>query len=61
MFGASASELCRAATALLGWRPREFWNSTPAELALALEPVSGRAEAPDKQAIEELRKRFPDV
>ena len=59
-FGASAAELCSAASTLLGWRPGEFWDATPAELALALEPVSGGAEAPDKDRIAELRKRFPD-
>ena len=61
MFGASASQLCGAACALLGWRPDEFWNSTPAELAMALEPVSGAADAVDQDAIAELRKRFPDI
>ncbi|MBA2467630.1 MAG: phage tail assembly chaperone [Sphingomonas sp.] len=59
-FGVSAAELCGAATALLGWRPDDFWAATPAELALALEPLAGGADAPDKDAIEELRKRFPD-
>ena len=60
MFGVSATQMCSAATALLGWRPNEFWSATPAELALALEPISGGAEAPDSEAIAELRKRFPD-
>lgn len=60
MFGLSATELCSAASALLGWRPDEFWNATPAELTLALEPVSGVNEAPDPDAIAQLRKRFPD-
>ena len=59
-FGAGAAELSSAAAALLGWRPADFWSSTPAELALALEPPGARAEAPDKDLIAQLRKRFPD-
>ena len=59
-FSESAARLAGLAGALLGWRPDEFWNATPAELALALEPVSGGTEAPDKDAIAALRKRFPD-
>lgn len=59
-FGESAAELSSAAAALLGWRPDEFWRATPAELALALEPVTGRVEAPDGETMDELRRRFPD-
>ena len=59
-FGAGAAALSSAAAALLGWRPDDFWSSTPAELALALEPPAARIEAPDRQVIAELRKRFPD-
>jgi hypothetical protein len=58
-FGESAARLNSAASWLLGWRPHEFWNATPAELAMALEaPPMG--DAPDQEAIEELRRRFPD-
>lgn len=59
-FGAGAAGLSSAAAALLGWRPDEFWRSTPAELALALEAPDGAAEAADRDKLEELRKRFPD-
>jgi uncharacterized phage protein (TIGR02216 family) len=45
---------------LLGWKPNEFWNATPAELALALQPQSVAADVPDPATIEELRRRFPD-
>jgi uncharacterized phage protein (TIGR02216 family) len=45
---------------LLGWRPDEFWNATPAELALALEPAAVAPDAPDQSTIDELRRRFPD-
>jgi uncharacterized phage protein (TIGR02216 family) len=58
LFGEAAARLCSASSMLLGWRPDEFWNATPAELAAALRvPVEA---APDSAAIEELRKRFPD-
>jgi hypothetical protein len=43
---------------LLGWRPGEFWDATPVELALALQAPA--ADAPDAMTIEELRRRFPD-
>jgi hypothetical protein len=58
-FGEAAARLCTAAAVMLGWRPHEFWNATPAELALALEgPVS--ADGPDAAVIEALKQRFPD-
>ena len=59
-FGEAAARLCCAASMLLGWRPDEFWNATPAEMAMALQPPKGAAEGPDPTAIEELRRRFPD-
>ena len=58
-FGEAAARLSNAAAVLLGWRPGEFWNSTPAELALALRgPVT--AEGPAAATIEALKQRFPD-
>ena len=58
-FGDAAARLCGAASLLLGWRPDEFWNSTPAELALALQAPAA-ADAPKQTTIDELRRRFPD-
>ena len=60
LFGEAAARLCAAAAVLLGWRPDEFWNATPAELALALQPSSDEADPPTASAIDELRRRFPD-
>lgn len=57
-FGGTASRLSGAATVLLGWRPSEFWEATPAELAAALQP--GGAEGLGRQEITELMRRFPD-
>ncbi|MCJ1961103.1 phage tail assembly chaperone [Novosphingobium mangrovi (ex Hu et al. 2023)] len=44
-FGAGATRLCAIAAHLLGWRPHEFWNATPEELATILQPAS---EAPSQ-------------
>lgn len=59
-FGDAAARLSSAAGALLGWRPDEFWNATPAELALALAPPGDAGDAPDRATIDALRTRFPD-
>jgi uncharacterized phage protein (TIGR02216 family) len=55
-FGEAAIQLCHAAAMLLGWRPEEFWNATPAELQTAL--VSPGEEA--ALSLDELKRRFPD-
>ena len=57
--GESASRLSGAAAMLLGWRPMEFWESTPAELAAALQ-LDGVAAGPDGETVAELMRRFPD-
>ena len=59
-FGEAAAKLSAAASQLLGWRPDEFWNATPAELALAFQPPSDAVEAPNAKTIAQLRERFPD-
>lgn len=59
-FGAVAARLCGAASVLLGWRPDEFWNATPTELAMALNLGADVASPPDMETIEALRQRFPD-
>jgi uncharacterized phage protein (TIGR02216 family) len=58
-FGETAARLSGAVSMLLGWRPDEFWNATPAELALAL-TLAEAADPPDGSMIELLLKRFPD-
>jgi uncharacterized phage protein (TIGR02216 family) len=59
-FGAGAAALCSAAAVVLGWRPHEFWNATPSELALALAPPQPAGDVPARELIEALRMRFPD-
>lgn len=59
-FGEAAERLSGAAAMLLGWRPGEFWQATPAELASVLQQGAEGAEAPDRDTLDELRRRFPD-
>ena len=58
-FGEAAARLCNAASVMLGWKPNEFWEATPAELALALD-APGASGGPDPSTIEALKLRFPD-
>lgn len=58
-FGEAAARLSGAASVLLGWRPEDFWNCTPMELALAMN-AAPPVESPDAKTIEALRLRFPD-
>lgn len=44
-FGAAARRLAGAAARWLGWRPGEFWDATPAELAAAILPEDAGAGA----------------
>ncbi len=60
-FTQTATRLAGLAGALLGWRPAEFWNATPAELATiltALAPDAGNAA--DGNLITQLKEQFPD-
>jgi uncharacterized phage protein (TIGR02216 family) len=60
-FSEAAGRLAGLAGALLGWRPEEFWRSTPAELAAVLEAMAGPREEPAQRSdIERLMERFPD-
>lgn len=45
-FGAAAQRHFGLAARLLGWRPLDFWNATPAELVAALVPADGATTAP---------------
>lgn len=58
-FGDAVARLSGAAAQLLGWRPDEFWNATPAELAQALQ-LQDPATGLDRSAVEALQRRFPD-
>ncbi|WP_324697272.1 phage tail assembly chaperone [Novosphingobium aerophilum] len=56
----AALRLCGLAARQLGWRPRDFWAATPAELAAALGLLppgpAGAADAPgvDRSLLDKL-------
>ena len=58
LFGASANRLAGLAARLLGWRPGEFWEATPAELASGLQV--DETVAIEGEELSALRARFPD-
>jgi len=62
-FTQSASRLAGVTALLLGWRPEEFWRSTPAELAAVFaaareDGVGEAGVAPDMLA--RLQEMYPD-
>lgn len=61
LFADAARVLAGMAARLLGWRPQEFWQATPEELAASLTlPVGPVAVPPSADTIESLRTLFPD-
>ena len=62
MFSEAARRLAGLAGALLGWRPDDFWNATPDELAAVLEAIAGGngGEGMDRAELEQLERMFPD-
>lgn len=60
-FGAGAARLAGAAAVLLGWRPREFWDATPAEMMTALGGGSDAGGEPaDRATLGALLALYPD-
>jgi Phage tail assembly chaperone protein, TAC len=47
---------------LLGWRPADFWNATPAELAMALADPADPAcpSPPSREMIAKMMERDAD-
>jgi uncharacterized phage protein (TIGR02216 family) len=61
VFRDAAARLAGFAGALLGWRPDEFWNATPAELAAVLGAMSGGdVTGADGADLARLKEMFPD-
>jgi hypothetical protein len=53
--------LAGLAGSLLSWRPDDFWNSTPAELAAIISALSPHADvSADSTTITQLKEIFPD-
>ncbi len=60
-FADSAGRLAGLAGALLGWRPGEFWDATPAELACVISAMTGGGEqAAGSADLARLKEMFPD-
>ncbi|MGH6786790.1 MAG: phage tail assembly chaperone [Novosphingobium sp.] len=47
------------AARLLGWRPADFWNATPAELAASLAPPDPAAAPLGRDDLSRLMEREP--
>jgi len=63
MFAESATRLAGLAGALLGWRPTDFWQATPAELATIVGALSQRAPQAEPLStadISALMEMYPD-
>jgi hypothetical protein len=60
VFSAGAAGLAGLAGALLGWRPDEFWNATPAELAAILDALAPTSVAASADDLARLKEMFPD-
>ncbi|MEK6637000.1 MAG: phage tail assembly chaperone [Pseudomonadota bacterium] len=60
-FTQAATRLAGLSGGLLGWRPGEFWNATPAELATILSVLApDAAHSADGDLITQLKEQFPD-
>lgn len=60
-FADAARMLAGMAARLLGWRPQEFWEATPDELATALTvPRDPVVAPPSREAMAALHALFPD-
>lgn len=61
MFADAGRRAAHVAASLLGWRPAEFWNATPAELVTAL-GLDAETDAPaGHDLLRRLMERFPDA
>jgi hypothetical protein len=61
LFSVAASRLAGLAGALLGWRPDEFWQATPAELVAVVRAMLGDdAAAAGAGDLARLKAMFPD-
>ena len=59
-FAEAAVRCWSAAAGVLGWRPGEFWQATPAELMASLVVPEAHVDPVATDLLHELRQRFPD-
>ena len=60
MFSDEAARLAGMAGVLFGWRPEEFWNATPAELAAVVTALAGDDAGAAPADLARLMEMFPD-
>jgi hypothetical protein len=61
VFSDGAARLAGLAGGLLGWRPDEFWQATPAELATIVRALAGDGGGAASGAdLARLKEMFPD-
>lgn len=53
-FCVMANILCAKMAMLLGWRPYEFWDATPAEIACILNAAPQQDTPVDRQVLSDL-------
>lgn len=59
-FADSALRLCSLAARALGWRPADFWNATPAELAAILSPPGSAGEGVSRGDLDRMMEHDHD-
>ncbi|HTM96683.1 MAG TPA: phage tail assembly chaperone [Croceibacterium sp.] len=60
-FAAGALRLAGLTARALGWRPDDFWNATPAELAAILAPEANEDVTPlGREELARLMEKFRD-
>lgn len=60
-FAEAAYRLAGQSALLLGWRPAEFWDATPADLHMVLHALTGAdADSADQALLSALMEQFPD-
>jgi Phage tail assembly chaperone protein, TAC len=59
-FAHAALKLAGQSAVVLGWRPDDFWNATPAELAAILSAFTPEGDAADGKILTQLMELFPD-
>ena len=60
-FTAAARQCWRAASVVLSWRPDEFWDATPAELAQSLPGADEATAGMSAEEFRSLRLLHPDA
>lgn len=60
-FGPAALTLLGVMARVPGWRPHEFWNATPADVAAVLAGWrDNEAVGPDRAGLTAMMEQFPD-